>query len=77
MFNMLNSSIRKGKNSPLVCKFADSVSAFFHGIDGLCGSRSYLLERMDLRDCLFPYFGFRIALPMGQPALLRFRGGKD
>jgi hypothetical protein len=77
MFNMLNRSIQKGKNSPLMCKFADSVSAFFHEIDGLCGSRSYLLERMDFRDCLFPPFGFRIALTIGRPVLLRFRGGKD
>ena len=77
MFNMLNKEIRGGKNSPMVCKFSDSVSAFSRGIDGLCRSRSYLLERMDFRDCLFLAFGFRIALPIGQPALLRIRGGKD
>jgi hypothetical protein len=77
MFNMLNIVIREGKNSPMVCKFSDCVSAFSQGIDGLCGSRSYLLERMDFRDCLFLPFGFRIALPIGQPALLRFHGGKD
>jgi hypothetical protein len=77
MFNMLNRWIPKGKNSPMVCKFSDCMPAFFHGSDGLRGSRFYLHEQMDFRDYLFLPFGFRIALPIGQPALLRFRGGKD
>ena len=61
----------------MLCKFLFRMSAFPHGLLFLLQRPSYLLERMDFRDCLFLAFGFRIALPIGQPALLRIRGGKD
>jgi hypothetical protein len=77
MFNMLNKWIRQGKNSPIVCKFLDSLSAFSHEKQLPCGSLSYLLERMDLRACLFPTFGFRIAFCICQPGLIQIRRRKD
>jgi len=77
MFNMLNRLPGKGKNPPMVCKFLDGVSAFPLGIPRFCGKLFYLLEGMGFRNCRFPLFGFRIALPIGQPALLRIRSGKD
>jgi hypothetical protein len=77
MFNMMNRWMEEGNNSPMVCKFLDSLSAFFHEIPRLGGSSSYLLERMDLRDDQSPRFGFRIAFPIWQPALIRLRAGKD
>jgi hypothetical protein len=77
MFNTLNTWIQEGTNPPMVCKFLDSLSAFSHGNQELCKSPCYLLERMDLRACLFATFGFRIAFPIGEPGLNRIRRGKD
>jgi len=75
MFNMLNNRFLEGKNSPMVCKFLDSLSAFFHEILRCRRSAFYLFERMDFRDGQFPRFGFRIALPIYQPGLIQ--NGKD
>jgi len=77
MFNMLNRWIQEGKNSPMEGKFLDSMSAFFHRIHGLYGRLSYLLERMDLRSRGFQLVGIRIAFPIGRPAFIRVRYGKD
>ena len=77
MFNILNILVKLRNYSPLVCKFLDGVSAFPLGIPRFCGELFYLLEGMGFRNCRFPLFGFRIALPIGQPALLRIRSGKD
>ncbi len=77
MFNMLNGWIGKGKNSPMVCKFLDSLSAFSNGIHRLYRSLTYLLEGMSLRDCAFLPVGLRIAFPIGRPAFMRIRNGKD
>jgi hypothetical protein len=67
MFNMLNNEIPGGKNSPMVCKFLDSVSAFFHGIPGLKKRPSYLVERIGLTSGGFESVGLRIAFAMWQP----------
>jgi len=77
MFNMLNSWIERGKNSPMVCKFLDSVSGFSHKFDRLFGGIPYLLERVGLRNGGFQPVGLRIALPIGRPAFIRMRSGKD
>ncbi len=61
----------------MVCKFLDSVFVFLHGMQLRSGSFSYLLERMDLRNCAFPLVGLRIAFSIWQPALIRIRSGKD
>jgi hypothetical protein len=61
----------------MVCKFLDSLFAFFHGIHQLYGGLPYLLERMDLRNCAFQPVGLRIAFPIGRPAFNRIRSGKD
>ena len=77
MFNILNTTANLRKYSPLVCKFLDLLSSLFHGIQRRCQGSSYLLEKMELRDRQFPPFGFRIAFPICQPALIRIRSGKD
>jgi hypothetical protein len=77
MFNILNRWIREGKNSPMVCKFLDSVSAFFHGIRGRHGRLFYLLERIGLRNSMFLPVGLRIAFLIERPAFVRIRRGKD
>jgi hypothetical protein len=77
MFNILNRETKEGKNSPMVCKFFDSLSASFRERLVLRGSPCYLLERMDLIDGRFAIFGLRIALPIWQPGLVRIRRRKD
>ncbi len=77
MFNMLNSWIGRGKNSPRMCKFIDFVSGFSHRFDRLYGGISYLLERVDLRNGGFQPVGLRIAFRIGRPAFIRIRSGKD
>jgi hypothetical protein len=77
MFNMLNIEAEEGKNSPMVCKSIDSVSAFFHGIRGLKESPSYLLERTSLKNGGFEAVGLRIAFAKWQPDMIRVRSGKD
>ncbi len=59
----------------MVRKFLHSLSAFSHGI--LDARLSYLLERMDLRDCASLPVGLRIALLVRRPASVRIRTGKD
>jgi hypothetical protein len=61
----------------MVCKFLDSVSAFFHGIPGLKKRPSYLVERIGLTNDGFEPVGLRIAFAMWQPVLIRIRSGKD
>jgi hypothetical protein len=77
MFNMLNRWISKGKKSPMVCKFLDSVSTFLDGIRRQYGSVSYLIERVDLKKHALSPVGLRIAFPIWGPAFIRIRSGKD
>jgi hypothetical protein len=77
MFNMLNSRIGRGKNSPMVCKILSRMSAFRHGVALVLQGCSYLLERMGLRRRGFQPVGLRIAFSMGRPAFFRIRKGKD
>ena len=76
MFDILNKESRGGTHSPMVRNFLHSLSALSHGIlDAL--ALSYLLERMDLRDCAAQPVGLRIALQVRRPASVRIRTGKD
>ncbi len=77
MFNMLNTWIQMGKNSPMVCKFLSRMSAFPHGLLLLRPRPFYLLERMGLRNCVFPPVGLRIAFSISRLALSRICSGKD
>jgi len=61
----------------MVRKFLHSLSAFSHEILGALPRLSYLLERMDLRDCASLPVGLRIALLVRRPASVRIRTGKD
>jgi hypothetical protein len=77
MFNMLNSRMERGKNSPMVCKILSRMSAIRHGFELVLLRRSYLLEKMGLRNCVFQPVGLRIAFSMARPAFLGIRSGKD
>jgi hypothetical protein len=77
MFNRLNTRIAEGKNSPMVCKFLDSLSANSHSLLMLLRRACYLFEGMDLRKCAFEPVGLRIAFPIGRPVFSRIHGGKD
>ncbi len=77
MFNMLNRWIRKGKNSPMVCKFLDAVSAFPHCLLLDLPRPSYLLERMGLRNRAILPVGLRIAFSISRPDSVRIQSGKD
>jgi hypothetical protein len=61
MFNILNTLPETGKQSPIVCKILDSLSAFSHGILLPLERPFYPLERMGLRNHGFRAFGLRIA----------------
>jgi hypothetical protein len=77
MFNMLNIRIRKGMNSPMVCKFLDSVCAFRHCLVLPLEGPAYLHERMDLRNGALLPVGLRIAFSICRPVFIRIRSGKD
>ncbi len=50
MFNMLNSRMRRGKKSPMVCKFLSRMPSLAHSQLFLRYRLSYLLERMDFKN---------------------------
>jgi len=77
MFNMLNSRIVTGKNSPMVCKILSKMSAIRHSFALVLRRCSYLLERMGFRNGGFQSVGLRIAFSNGRPAFLGIRSGKD
>ena len=76
MFNILNTLRTLRSYPPLVCKFLDNMSEFFHAC--LAGARrcSYLLEQLGFRNLTGTAIGLPIALPL-QAALIHFRKGKD
>jgi hypothetical protein len=77
MFNILNTWFEKGKNSPMVCKFLSKMSAIRHSVALVLQPRSYLLERLDVRNRGFQPVGLRIAFPDRRPVFSRIHGGKD
>ena len=76
MFNILNNTKSLRNYPPLVCKFLDNMTAFFHA--RLAGPQrcSYLVERLGFRSLTVAAIGLPIALPL-QAALIHFRKGKD
>jgi hypothetical protein len=64
MFNILNTQKRTGKNSAWMCKFLDTLGAFFHGFLGHSRRPVHLLEKMGLRNQAFRLIGLRIAFPI-------------
>lgn len=77
MFNILNKKPNLRKYSPLVCKFLDWMSSLFHESHWRSQGASYLLDKMELRDCKIPPFGFGIAFAIRQPGLIRIGNGRD
>ena len=75
MFNLLNTLLGQRNYSPLVCKFLDNMTAFFHA--RLAGARrcSYLLEQLGFRNSSAAAIGLPIALRF-QAAHVHFRKGK-
>lgn len=61
---------------PLVCKFLDNMTAFFHAHLATARRCSYLLEQLGFRNRIVAAIGLPIALPL-QAALIHFRKGKD
>ena len=76
MFNMLNNGASLRNYPPLVCKFLDNMTAFFHARLRAALRCSYLLERLGFRSPSAAAIGLPIALPL-QPAQIHFRKGKE
>jgi len=67
MFNILNIVAKLRNYSPLVCKFLDKVTKFFHGSTAAAERRSYLLEQLGLRNGRLGAIGLPIALSIRRP----------
>jgi len=76
MFNMLNNATNLRNSPPLVCKFLDNMTAFFHARLRAAPRCSYLLERLGFRSPSAAAIGLPIALPL-QAAHIHFRKGKE
>jgi hypothetical protein len=76
MFNMLNNATRLRNYPPLVCKFLDNMTAFFHARLRAAPRCSYLLERLGFRSPCAAAIGLPIALPL-QATHIHFRKGKE
>jgi len=76
MFNMLNNLVREGKNSPMVCKFLLSVSAFPQAFSPGFERPFYLLERKGFRNHPLQAVGLRIASLSLRPGFIQIRTGK-
>ncbi len=76
MFNMLNNLVRVGKNSPMVCKFLLSVSAFPRTFTLGFERPFYLLEREGFRNHALQAVGLRIASLSLRPGVIQIRTGK-
>ena len=75
MFNILNTLPGQRNFPPLVCKFLDNMTAFFHARLAAALRCSYLLERLGFRNPSAAAIGLPIALPL-QAAHIHFRKGK-
>jgi hypothetical protein len=76
MFSLLNTPLLPRNYPPLVCKFLDKLTAFFHARRAAARRRSYLLEQLGFRNASAAAIGLPIALPL-QAAHRHFRKGKD
>ncbi len=75
MFNLSNTLPTLRNYSPLVCKFLDKVSEFFHACLAAPQGASYLLDLLGFRNRVLSAIGLPIALPL-PPAPIHFRKGK-
>ena len=75
MFNILNTRATMRNYPPMVCKFLDNMTAFFHARMGAAQRCSYLLERLGFRNRTIKAIGLPIALAP-QAAQIQFRKGK-
>ena len=62
MFSILNSMAKLRNYSPLVCKFLDNVTKFFHVCPAAPERSSYLLEQLGFRNRALVAIGLPIAL---------------
>jgi hypothetical protein len=76
MFNILNATATMRNCPPMVCKFLDNMTAFFHARVAVARRSSYLLERLGFKDLGAVAIGPPIALAL-QAALSHFRERKD
>jgi len=76
VFNILNNVPRVRKYSPLVCKFLDKVTGFFHACLAAPRRSAYLLEGLGLRNHTLATIGLPIALTSLQPAPIHISKGK-
>ncbi len=76
MFNILNKAADLRKYSPLVCKFLDNVTEFFHACLAIPRGASYLLELLGFRNRALAAIGPPIALLTPYPAITHFREGR-
>lgn len=77
MFNLLNTDGSDGTNRARMCKILNSLFPFFHGAGRLFWQAFYLVENKVFRNALFGNVGYRIALLVRQPVLVRIRSRKD
>lgn len=75
MFNILNTMAKLRNYPPLVCKFLDKLTAFFHARLTIARRCSYLLEQPGFRKGSIVAIGLPIALAP-QAAQIQFRKGK-
>jgi hypothetical protein len=76
MFSILNMVAMLRNYPPMVCKFLDKVTAFFHVRLAAARRCSYVLERLGFRNLSPTAIGLPIALPL-QAALIHFRKGRE
>jgi hypothetical protein len=76
MFSILNTTAILRNYPPLVCKFLDKLTAFFHARLPIARRYSYLLEQPGFRNLSAAAIGLPIALPL-RAAKIHYRKGKD
>jgi hypothetical protein len=76
MFSILNASAMLRNSPPMVCKFLDSMTAFFHACLAVARRRPYLFEQLGFRNSAVSPIGLPIAIPL-PAAYIHFRKGKD
>jgi hypothetical protein len=75
VFNILNTMAILRNYKPMVCKFLDNMTAFFHVRLAAARRCSYVLERLGFRNRSAAAIGLPIAIPL-QEARIPFRKGK-
>jgi hypothetical protein len=76
VFTILNRHGALRNYPPLVCKFLDNMTAFFHARPAVPRRSSYLLEWLGFRNGAIKAIGLPIAVFPLQPALIHICNGK-